>query len=60
MLYGHPQDGDRRAHLPGTDSVPYEKVVLKNEEIAVLEATGPYNIDVCQEVFGQFGVVFEE
>ena len=39
---------------------PTKKVVLKNEEIAVLEATGPYNIDVCQEVFGQFGVVFEE
>ena len=38
---------------------PTKKVVLKNEEIAVLEATGPYNIETCRDVFGQFGVVFE-
>ena len=38
---------------------PRARVVLKREEIAVLEASGPYNIGTCQEVFGQFGVVFE-
>ena len=38
---------------------PKEIVVLKKEEIAVLEATGPYNMPVCQDIFGQFGIVFE-
>ena len=38
---------------------PKESVALKKEEIAVLEATGPYNIETCRDVFGQFGVVFE-
>lgn len=38
---------------------PKARAVLKREEIGALEATGPYNIRVCQEVFGQFGVVFE-
>lgn len=38
---------------------PRARVVLKREEIAVLEASGPYNIGTCQEVFGQFGMVFE-
>lgn len=39
---------------------PKERVVLKREEIQVLEETGPYNIQTCREVFGQFGVVFED
>ncbi len=39
---------------------PNEKVVLTREEIEVLTETGPYNIGVCQEVFEQFGVIFEE
>lgn len=38
---------------------PTGKAVLKRDEIALLKATGPYNIHVCREVFGQFGVVFE-
>ncbi len=38
---------------------PQEKTVLKKEEIKVLEETGFYNIPVCKDVFGQFGVVFE-
>ncbi len=38
---------------------PKEKVILKKEEIQVLEDTGPYNIQACRQVFGQFGVVFE-
>lgn len=38
---------------------PKGKAVLKREEIQVLEETGPYNMDACREVFGQFGVVFE-
>lgn len=39
---------------------PKASVALKKEEIAVLEATGPYNIEICRDVFGQFGVVFED
>lgn len=38
---------------------PTGKAVLKRDEIALLKATGPYNIHVCREVFRQFGVVFE-
>ena len=38
---------------------PKAKVVLKKEEIEVLEAAGPYNMDICKEVFEQFGVLFQ-
>lgn len=39
---------------------PKEKVILTEEEIEVITAIEPYNRDVCLEVFGKFGVVFEE
>ena len=35
------------------------ETAVTKEEAEILASTGPYNMDVCEEVFGQFGVVFE-
>ncbi len=37
---------------------PAGAAALTREEVGVLAASGPYNIGACEEVFGQFGVVF--
>ena len=35
------------------------ETAVTKEEAEILASTGPYNMDVCEEVFGRFGVVFE-
>lgn len=35
------------------------ETAVTKEEVEALTGTGPYNMGVCEELFGQFGVVFE-
>ncbi len=39
---------------------PSGQAVLTEEEINALAATGPCNMEACQEVFGKFGIMFAE
>ena len=35
------------------------ETAVTKEEAEILASTGPYNMGVCEELFGRFGVVFE-